>query len=130
MWSLIPFIILFSHGIFWMLWSYLYIHKVGKGTLIEAYGNPTKELITTEPFSFTRNPMIFGYLNIILGLEILIQSISGVFIIFPIFIVSVILYQKYFEEKGLEKRFGEEYLKYRKNTPILLPRLWKKAKIT
>jgi len=33
---------------------------------------------------------------------------------------------KLIEERELEKRFGAEYLKYRRRTPFVIPRFWKR----
>jgi len=36
---------------------------------------------------------------------------------------AIVIYTKLFEEKELEKRFGSEYLEYKKRTPFVIPRL-------
>jgi protein-S-isoprenylcysteine O-methyltransferase Ste14 len=38
----------------------------------------------------------------------------------------LLLYVKGIEEKELPQRFGEEYLEYKRRTPFLIPRFWKK----
>jgi protein-S-isoprenylcysteine O-methyltransferase Ste14 len=38
------------------------------------------------------------------------------------FFIGNTIYFKIFEERGLLRRFGDEYSKYRKKTPMWLPR--------
>lgn len=110
-------------GIFWVFWAYSYLHFVGKGTPIEAFGYalyPTQKLVETGPYAYTRNPMLFGLLFILLSIALYIQSISGLILI-PVLAVTALLYIRAFEEPQLRKRFGREYEEYRKSVPVLLP---------
>ena len=71
----------------------------------------TSSLITGGVYSFTRNPMYLGLSSIQLGAAIYFGSyISLVFI--PVFIVYITKKQIYFEEISLEKKFGQDFLKY------------------
>ena len=47
----------------------------------------------------------------------------AIFIWFIVFFIWNIIYFKNFEEKDLIKRFGQQYQNYKKNVPILYPRL-------
>lgn len=112
-------------GVFWISWSYSYLVFVGKGLPFEAFGRalqPTRELVTTGPYAYTRNPMILGELFILLGVAFLAGSISGVCLV-PIVTVLVYAYLVEFEEKALVRRFGADYEEYRRNVPSLVPRL-------
>ena len=62
--------------------------------------DPPRKLVIIGPYRYVRNPMITGVLLVLLA-----------------------------EEKGLEKRFGDEYLKYKARVPRWIPRLtpWEKA---
>ena len=84
--------------------------------------NPPKEFITTGIYSQIRNPMLLGWFLMLFSLGILLSSISLIFIFTPIFILLNILYIKTIEEKEMEKKFGEQYLKYRKSVPMFIPR--------
>ena len=113
-------------GIFWVSWAYSYLHYVGKGSPAEVFGvalYPTQCLVATGPYAYTRNPMVLGLLTLLLGIAFLMNSISALIMI-PILAVIAVIYIRTFEEPGLVRRFGEEYVRYRKVTPVLIP-AWK-----
>lgn len=88
--------------------------------------NPPKELVTTGLYSRIRNPMLLGWFLMLFGVGILLNSISLIFIFTPLFILLNVLYLKAIEEKEMEKKFGEQYLKYKKSVPMFIPRLGKR----
>ena len=113
-------------GIFWVTWAYSFLHYVGKGSPVEAFGvalYPTQNLVTTGPYAYSRNPMVLGMLFILLGIAFLLNSISALILI-PILAVATIVYIRIYEETGLIRRFGDDYVRYRKTTPALIP-TWK-----
>jgi len=87
--------------------------------------NPPQKLITTGLNSKIRNPMLLGWFIMLFGLGILLNSISLIFIFTPLFIFLNILYVKTIEEKEMEKKFGEQYLEYKKSIPMFIPRFGK-----
>jgi len=89
-------------------------------------GNPPKSLIINGLYSYIRNPMLLNWFIIILGLGILFRSFSLVLVFTPIFIAINILYVKTIEEKVLEMKFGEQYLKYKCSVPMFIPRYTRK----
>ena len=89
--------------------------------------NPPKELVTTGLYSQIRNPMLLGWFIMLLGVGILLNSFSLIFIFTPLFILVNILYVKTIEEKEMEKKFGEQYLEYKKSVPMFIPRFGKKG---
>jgi protein-S-isoprenylcysteine O-methyltransferase Ste14 len=94
--------------------------NIGKGTL--APWSPTKKLVIIGPYRHVRNPMISGVLMTLLGESVAFGSI-GIFIWFLLFFIVNHIYFICSEEPGLEKRFGGEYLIYKKNVPRWIPRL-------
>ncbi len=112
-------------GIFWTTWAWSYLIFVGKGLPIEAFGkalHPTSVLVTAGPYAYTRNPMVLGYLMILLGVAFLARSIFGTIMI-PVLAATAYVYLAAFEEKALVARFGQEYEVYRRSVPPLFPRL-------
>lgn len=95
--------------------------KIGKGTL--APWSPTRKLITGSIYGHMRNPMISGALLVLVGEALFFKS-TVILIWFLVFLIGNNLYFTLAEEPGLEKRFGEEYLRYKKNVPRWFPR-WK-----
>ena len=84
--------------------------------------DPAPELIVTGIYRFVRNPMHIGVFSIMMGEGLILRSISILgFVTFAI--ILHLFYIPYSEERGLEKRFGEEYLVYKENVPRWIPRL-------
>jgi protein-S-isoprenylcysteine O-methyltransferase Ste14 len=94
--------------------------KIGRGTPIPAI--PTQRLVTTGPYSLCRNPMLLGTVLYYFGISTWLNSVSAMTLT-ALFLVVSTVYIKLIEEKELEKRFGESYLKYKRKTPFLIPRL-------
>lgn len=113
---------IFFIGLALAIWTMRLFAKIGKGTL--APWNPTKKLIVQGPYGYVRNPMLSGVLMMILG-ESLIFGSWCLFGWFAAFLLVNTIYFMLSEEKGLEKRFGREYLEYKKNVPRWIPRLTK-----
>jgi len=85
--------------------------------------NPPPRLLTSGIYSRIRNPMLLGWFIILFGLGVLLNSISLIFVFTPLFIWANILYLTAVEEKEMEKKFGQEYLNYKRNVPMFIPRL-------
>jgi protein-S-isoprenylcysteine O-methyltransferase Ste14 len=114
----------FLVGLFWVSWAYTYLLFVGKGLPLEVFGtalHPTRVLVTTGPYAYTRNPSIIGMLFLLLGVALLERSISGL-VMLPVVVAIIIPYLIIFEERALGARFGDEYAHYRSSVPLLIPR--------
>lgn len=85
---------------------------VGKGTL--APWNPTTKLVVQGVYRHVRNPMISGVMFVLLGEAILAGSLP-LFVWFVIFVIGNAIYIPLSEEPGLAKRFGDDYLEYKRN---------------
>ena len=93
---------------------------VGKGTL--APWNPTRKLVIFGLYRYVRNPMILGVLIVLTGESLILLSLNILIWAIVFFIINTLDFM-FSEEPGLEKRFGEEYLEYRKNVRRWIPRL-------
>lgn len=82
----------------------------------------SRKLSTDWMYAWTRNPMVLAGLAYFLSLGIYFQSTF--FVLWMLFLVtpSMLIFIKVFEERELEIRFGESYLKYKSTTPMLFPR--------
>lgn len=100
--------------------SILLFIKVGKGSL--APWDPTQKLVVAGPYRYTRNPMIIGVLFIIFA-ESLFWGSLGLIVYAILFFLLNTVYFKFSEEPGLIKRFGKDYIEYRKNVPMWIPKL-------
>ena len=86
----------------------------------------TQKLIIRPPYSYCRNPMALGAIVMYLGVAILFGSMGSVVLVL-LGTGLLLTYIKRIEEREMEIRFGQEYLKYKKQTPFLIPRFWKQG---
>ena len=73
-------------------------------------------------YRHVRNPMISGVFSVLLG-EALLAASLPLFCWFILFVIGNAVYIPLGEEPGLVKRFGDEYLAYKKNVPRWIPRV-------
>ncbi len=87
------------------------------GPSFETKPRPKKEgkLIKSFPFSFSRNPMYVGGFFLTLSWSFGHKSLMT--FVFALILQFVLVKKILIEEELLEEKFGEEYLKYKKNTP-------------
>lgn len=104
--------------------SNVWLVLVGRGGPADGFGvavSPrTRHLVTTGPYRFTRNPMVFGMNLVYLALVVYLGSPTGL-VALVLFVAALIPYLRWAEEERLLEDFGEEYLRYRRCTPLLLP---------
>jgi protein-S-isoprenylcysteine O-methyltransferase Ste14 len=112
---LFPGIILAGYCVFYFLKN--------KGTPVPL--NPPPKLISDGPYAYSRNPMLTGLFLILFGFGFIINSATLTFIITPLFILLNVIELKKIEEPELIKRLGEEYIEYRKKTPMFIPKMQK-----
>jgi protein-S-isoprenylcysteine O-methyltransferase Ste14 len=112
--------LLFCLGLVLLVTTIRMFASIGKGTL--APWDPTRRLVIQSVYAYVRNPMISGVFFMLLGEMLLFGSWAiGAWAL--IFIIINTLYFKLSEEPGLAERFGQEYLTYRSNVPMWIPRL-------
>ncbi len=71
-------------------------------------------------YSKIRHPIYLGLIISFLGAALLVYSL--LFLIYILASILMIIWFVIYEEKHLIKRFGKEYLNYKKQTGMLLPR--------
>lgn len=74
---------------------------------------PTTAIVTEGPYRFTRNPLYLSLLLLYAGFAVLLGSLWPL-LIFPLLFVSFHYGLVLREESYLEKKFGPEYLDYKK----------------
>lgn len=113
----LPFLI--AGACLWLWSAGLFFKR--KGTPVPV--NPPPKLITDGPYAYSRNPMMTGLFMVMAGIGIFFGSITLTFVMTPLFVLMSVLEFKNIEEPELEKRFGNEYTKYKEKTPIIIPRI-------
>ena len=100
-------------------WSAFHFLEV-KGTPVPF--NPPPKVVKTGPYRYARNPMLTGVFLFLFGLGLALDSFSLVCLFTPLYILINVWELKAIEEPELMKRLGDEYLQYRRRTPVFIPR--------
>ena len=107
-------------GLFILIMTIRMFIMIGKGTL--APWDPTRKLVTASLYAHFRNPMISSVNAILFGEALLFFSFH-IFLWAILFFIINNIYFIILEEPGLERRFGHEYIEYKKNVPRWILRL-------
>lgn len=71
-------------------------------------------LVVDGMYKYSRNPMYLGFVLMVIGVWVLLGSLSTIFVGL-IFILLLDRYYIRFEEKVLHEKFGVAYMEYKKN---------------
>lgn len=99
-------------------WSFLLFVRLGHGTPNPWV--PPRELVTSGPFAWTRNPIILSHTLAMLGVAMIVASPATVIIVLLLGIP--VQYVVRIEERTLEARYGDVYRRYRETVPRWIPR--------
>jgi len=102
--------VLIAIGVALFVWTVQFFQK--HKTTLEPRGKPST-LITTGPYSISRNPIYLGFLLVATGTAMLFANVLAFVgpVLFFFFIQTLVIP---FEEGMLMKVFGDSYQKYRK----------------
>jgi protein-S-isoprenylcysteine O-methyltransferase Ste14 len=120
-WGRIPGLLMIAAGSALVMWCGGVLADVG---ILASPGSRMlpREFVVTGPFRYVRNPMSFGATLLFAGAGLWLRSISillfsaSLFLVFHLVVLWV-------EEPGLEKRFGNSYVVYKRTVGRWLPRL-------
>lgn len=93
------------------LWSVSLFWKE-KTTVNPMKPDNSKSIVEKGMYQFSRNPMYLGMLSILLGIAILLGSLSPLLCL-PLFAVIITTQQIIPEEMTLTNKFGQAYLDYK-----------------
>lgn len=101
-----------------IVWCFALFVRVGNGTPNPLV--PPQTLVAIGPFAWTRNPIILSHALASLGVALVVASPAAIVVVLllgiPVqFIVRI-------EERSLEARYGDAYLRYRATVPRWIPR--------
>ena len=117
---LVPGLMIVCLGLAPMVLTIFSFIRRGKGTL--APWSPTQKLVVTGLYRYVRNPMILGVFVVLLGESFIFLSLNILIWAASFFVINTV-YFVFSEEPGLEKRFGNEYLEYKKHVRRWIPRV-------
>ncbi len=107
-------------GLLLLIKTVVLFEKVGEGTL--APWDPTQRLVVRGVSRSVRNPMISGVVLILLGEAAFSGSLPLLYWA-AFFFTANAIYMPLSEEPGRARRFGDDYLLYKKNVPRWIPRV-------
>jgi len=105
-------------GVSFLLWTLKAQREIGKGAPMPLMA--TRKLVVEKPYAYCRNPLAFGLLNLYFGISIFMGSLASLLAV-AIFSGIILSYIKFVEERELEKRYGQDYVVYKRQTPFLIP---------
>jgi len=107
-------------GVLLTAWSAFHFLKV-KGTPVPF--NPPAKVVDTGPYRYVRNPMLSGVFLFLFGLGFALNSVSLVLVFTPLYVLINVWELKHIEEPELVRRLGNDYVDYRRRTPMFIPGL-------
>lgn len=102
--------------VLWCFWDFTF---KGRGTPLPT--DPPKELVTTGPYHYVRNPIYVGVMSIFLG-HFLWFGYWAVLIYAVLAFAGVHLFVVLYEEPTLKQKFGAAYEDYLKRVPRWIPK--------
>lgn len=84
-------------------------------SLRSTWGLTLDKLLTTGPYSFTRNPQLTGAIGLLLGVALIGRS--GTAMLLVALYCAIATTWITVEERALETRFGDRYRDYRRRVP-------------
>jgi protein-S-isoprenylcysteine O-methyltransferase Ste14 len=85
----------------------------------DSYDKIKEGLVTTGIYAYTRNPMYFGAIIMILGWFLVFPF---TFILISTFLFLVLFYiTARSEEKQLQEKYGRKFLEYKRKVPLFIP---------
>ncbi|MEX2596188.1 MAG: methyltransferase [Salibacteraceae bacterium] len=105
-------------GISFLAWSSALFVAFGNGTPGPWFA--TEKLVILGPYRFVRNPMNIAVITTLWGETLLFGSFYILAWSILYWLISVV-WLKWWEEPRLEQKFGEIYLRYKKEVPNWIP---------
>lgn len=113
-------LVLAAAGLMLATWTAGLFLTLGRGTPVP--WAPPRKLVVAGPYRHVRNPMITGVL-LMLAAESLLFGSWPVAVWMLVFFLIHAVYLARMEEPGLERRFGEDYRRYKTKVPRWIPRV-------
>jgi protein-S-isoprenylcysteine O-methyltransferase Ste14 len=121
--GILPGVILIITGV-WIISRGIKVLRLSHGF---AGINQGDTLVTTGIFAYTRNPMYFGAILMMLGL-FLVSAFTFILISTVLFLLVFFIVAK-LEEKQLEQKYGKKYRAYKRKVPLFFPYKGKNKKV-
>jgi len=117
----IPVLIGFILMIIGMGFNFIVRTNLGKNWVPLSKTTEGQELVTESIYSKIRHPFYLSILILFLGIAVISWNFYG--LLFFVLVLMALMIRIRKEESELIDKFGEKYVKYKKETPILIPKL-------
>jgi protein-S-isoprenylcysteine O-methyltransferase Ste14 len=111
-------------GLFFALWSNIFLVTRGRGGPADGFevaiSPRTEKLVVTGPYRYSRNPMVYGVFSAYFAIAFLRGSLGGL-VVLAVIVPLFVSYLKRVEERRLLRDFGEEYEQYRREVSMIVP---------
>jgi protein-S-isoprenylcysteine O-methyltransferase Ste14 len=118
-WTFLPGILILWTGLTIALICFFEFAFAGEGTFIHL--DAPRKFVATGMYRFVRNPMYLGVLIAFAGYGLSCGSLSVLILSVLLFFIAHLLVL-FIEEPGLERKFGSDYLKYKKSVGRWIPK--------
>jgi protein-S-isoprenylcysteine O-methyltransferase Ste14 len=81
-------------------------------TEIHTFKKP-KQMVTIGLFKYSRNPIYLGFVTVLIGLNLILASLTPLIVVLLFIFITNYWYIP-FEEKNMQKQFGQDYEDYKK----------------
>jgi protein-S-isoprenylcysteine O-methyltransferase Ste14 len=110
----------FALGTVLWLWTYEQLTTRGEGSPSPTAGR-TQKLVINGIYKHSRNPSLFGKTLGVLAVGFALNSASFCFVLVPLLLIGSLVEKVVRQEPQLVEIFGEDYERYRDETPLFLP---------
>ncbi|MBR9704334.1 isoprenylcysteine carboxylmethyltransferase family protein [Candidatus Pacearchaeota archaeon] len=114
--SVVLFILIIIYGLYIFINSFIVHNKAPLSV------DKIDKLVTKGVYRIVRHPFYFSEITMGISLFVLFPRIDVLFSI--MWLIIVLGYWMSLEERFLIKKFGSEYLEYKKKVPMVIPRVW------
>ena len=98
------------------------VRLLGRHWSLEARLLPGHRLVREGPYAWVRHPIYSGMLGLFIGTGLSLTPLPVLLVAVGVYLLGTRLRTRS-EERLLRRQFGEEYVRYAREVPALLPRL-------
>jgi len=115
-------VVAFALGTAIVVYSYAYLLAFGDGSPGSHLGGPQR-LVTSGPYALVRHPSVIGKLLGVIAVGLVFGSPTFLLAVIPLLLAYSLITNRLIQERYCERAFGDAYRAYRREVPMIVPRL-------